>query len=857
MGIVKIALMTSAALCMGAICSQAHAQDAQKTYNLPEQDLATALRSVARGSDYQLVADPKSLKGARAPSLAGAYTVEEAVAALLAPSGLTAEIRDRTITLRGREAPSREEVTGATDVLFSVTGTRIRGAKPTAPVLSSSREKIAELGYSDLGSFARSIPQNFSGGQNPGVISSVQTGSENVNSSSALNLRGLGPDTTLTLLNGHRLAYDAASQGVDISAIPLAAIDRIEVVADGSSALYGSDAVGGVANIILRREYDGLLTSVRLGAATEGGNFQQQYSAVSGAHWSGGGMMLAGDFSQASDITAAQRDLTANMEPGTTLLPSQRQISAILAGHQRLGDGAEFEIDAHYNNHRSRAALPFSATAPVTTGGNLTRSAVESYSVSPSVTFHLPADWDVTARATRAVSDTQIDGSIFSGGVRFAENLIRYKNDLWSAEISGDGPLFAFPGGDVRLALGAGLRSNGLAASVRSVRAAGTFNLVNYLDSQTAIYGFGEVVVPLVSDRNALLLIQKLQLSGALRYERYDHLGGLATPKIGILYQPVDALMFKGSWGKSFKAPTLSQRNTVQQGYTLASSEFTPSPATAGAVLVLAGGSRNLAPERATTLTLTAEFAPRAVEGLSLQASYFHVRYKGRVVSPIADDYQSFRSEYADLVLLNPSLTEVLAATTDLPLGVSNQTDGPYDPAGIVAIVHNQLQNAARQKIQGVDVTASYAFRNGANAFSVETNASYLKSDQRLSASQPSIERAGTIFNPPHWRARTSAGWQRGNIGLTASHNYIGGTTDGRTTQVYKVDSFQSVDLSANIKFDGPGLLGGWSFLLSAQNLFNEMPSLIRTSGANSPPYDATNYSSVGRFVSLTISKAW
>ena len=126
-----------------------------------------------------------------------------------------------------------------------------------------------------------------------------------------------------------------------------------------------------------------------------------------------------------------------------------------------------------------------------------------------------------------------------------------------------------------------------------------------------------------------------------------------------------------------------------------------------------------------------------------------------------------------------------------------------------------------------------------------------------MSASQPSIERAGTIFNPPHWRARTSGGWQRDNFGLTASYNYVGGTTDGRTTQVYKVGSFQSIDLSANLKFDEPGLLGGWSFLLSAQNLFNEMPSLIRTSGANSPPYDATNYSSVGRFVSLTISKAW
>ncbi|NJC00036.1 outer membrane receptor for ferrienterochelin and colicin [Sphingomonas trueperi] len=82
------------------------------------------------------------------------------------------------------------------------------------------------------------------------------------------NLRGLGSDATLTLINGHRLPYDAVNQGVDISIIPLAALERIEVITDGASALYGSDAVGGVANLILRRDYDGLLTSARVGAST-------------------------------------------------------------------------------------------------------------------------------------------------------------------------------------------------------------------------------------------------------------------------------------------------------------------------------------------------------------------------------------------------------------------------------------------------------------------------------------------------------------------------------------------------------------------------------------------------------------
>ncbi len=856
MGIVKIVLFTSAAFCMGAITTHASAQGAEKTYNLPEQDLATSLRTVARDSDYQLVADAKSLEGARAPSLAGAYTVEEAVAALLAPSGLTAQIRDRTITLRGREAPSREEVTGAAEGPISVIGSRIRGAQPTSPVMSASREEITERGYTDLGAFVRSIPQNFAGGQNPGVISSVQTGSENTTSSSTLNLRGIGPDATLTLLNGHRVAYDAVSQGIDISAIPLAAIERIEIVADGSSALYGSDAVGGVANILLRRDYDGLLTTARLGAATDGGGFQQQYSAVAGHRWDNGGFMIAGDFNRSTDITASQRSYMQSRQPSMTLLPSQRQVSAVLAGHQLLADAVELEIDAHYSRHKSVAALPFTPTADVRASGTISRPDIEGYSVSPSVRFRLLGGWEVVARATRAISDSQIIAEIYSGGSNLANNHIRYKNDLWSAEFSAEGPLFALPGGEARVAMGAGLRSNGLKASIKRVTAAATSSLLNYTDGQTATFAYGEVFLPLVAERNNIPFIRSLQFSGALRYERYDQVGGLATPKLGISYQPISDLLLKGAWGKSFKAPTLSQQNTVRQGVLLYPAYYLPAPPNDRNVLQISGGSKELEPEKATTLTLTAELRPQSVPGLRLEASYFNITYKNRVVRPIADSTQSFKAEYADLILFDPTLAQVLAATADLPLGVQNQSGGAYDPANLAAIVYTQLQNAARQHIEGVDASASYEFSADGNQFNLGAGASYLKSNQRLSAGQPAITLAGTIFNPPHWRGRASAGWRRGNLGAILAYNYIGGNNDNRTTTTYKVGSFHSADATLSWQPEGSGLWSNWSFLLSGQNILNKKPSSIRSS-ATAPTYDATNYPSVGRLVSFTASKAW
>lgn len=856
MGLGRNALLGSAALCIGAAAMPAAAQDAKRHYELPAQSLGEGLRAIAQANDYQLVADPKTLDGRRSPALKGEFTLEEAVSALLARSGLEAEVRGQTIILRGRVAPSRsEEIDGAADNQLFVTGSRIRGAQPTSPVIAASREKIRELGHSDLGSYVRNIPQNFSGGQNPGVISSLQSGSENTTSSSALNLRGLGADATLTLLNGHRVAYDAVSQGIDISAIPLAAVERVEVVADGSSALYGSDAVGGVANILLRRDYDGLSTTARLGAATDGGDAQHQFSAVTGSRWSGGGFMIAGDYNKATDITASQRSYMRSRQRSMTLLPSQRQVSAVLAAHQALGNAVEFEIDAHYNRHSSVAALPFAATGDVTQLGTISRPDIEGYSISPMVKFKLPGGWNVDARATRAISDSRIVAEIYSGDSRAAVNHVGYKNDLWSTEISGEGPLFALPGGDARLALGAGLRSNGLEASIQRVTTAATTSLLRYTDAQTATYAYGEIFLPVIADGNDIAFINSLQLSGAVRYERYDEVGGLATPKIGVNYQPIRDLTLKATWGKSFKAPTLSQQNTVRQGALLAPDFYLPAPPIGQNVLQISGGSRDLEPEKATTLTLTAEVKPQNIPGLRIEGSYFNVRYKNRVIRPIEDSRQAFKPVYADLVLLNPRLEQVLAATAALPLGVQNQTAGAYDPANLSAIIFNQLQNAAEQHIRGVDATASYAFSAGGNAFNLEANASCLKSDQKLSAGQPIIIRAGTIFNPPHWRARASASWRRGGVGATLAYNYTGGTDDNRTTTVYKVSGFHSADATVSWQPHGSGLGSGWSFLLAAQNLLNEKPSRIASSATN-PTYDATNYSAIGRLISLTLSKS-
>jgi iron complex outermembrane recepter protein len=147
-----------------------------------------------------------------------------------------------------------------------VTGSRIKrtDAETASPVQILTREDIEKTGKQSIQEVLRgltsdgvgSIPSSFSNGFASG--------------SAAVSLRGLGVNSTLVLVNGRRmttygLADDGTRNFVDLNSLPLEAIDRIEVLKDGASAIYGADAVGGVVNVILRRNYSGASIGVSYG----------------------------------------------------------------------------------------------------------------------------------------------------------------------------------------------------------------------------------------------------------------------------------------------------------------------------------------------------------------------------------------------------------------------------------------------------------------------------------------------------------------------------------------------------------------------------------------------------------------
>ena len=223
----------------------------EREYSLPAQDLSKSLREVSRRSGRNIIAPAELVEGRQAPAVSGPFTAEGVVGLLLTGSGL--ELRrvgeSLVITAAGGadEPPLRAaDAASGADETIVVTGSRIRGAPIASPVIRLTDERMRNEGQGTLAEAVRTIPQNFGGGQNPGVGNNVPaTSGVNVGSATSINLRGLGSDATLTLLNGHRLSYSASRQSIDVSSIPLAAVDRIEIVPDGASALYGSDAVAG------------------------------------------------------------------------------------------------------------------------------------------------------------------------------------------------------------------------------------------------------------------------------------------------------------------------------------------------------------------------------------------------------------------------------------------------------------------------------------------------------------------------------------------------------------------------------------------------------------------------------------
>jgi iron complex outermembrane recepter protein len=327
--ICSLAIIVAASLPAKAV-----AQDARR-YDIAEQDIAGALRAFAAVSGRDVSADSALIAGKRSRAVRGTLTADQALAVLLAGSGLRAEQVAGVFIVRRAPDPAAAE---AGDNAIVVTGTRIRGAGPVGSAVTAlDRDDIERSGYATTQDIAQTIPQNFGGAPNEATaaISLDPLSARNLAGASTLNLRGLGAGSTLVLINGDRPPLGGfGGLFSDISVIPASAVERIEVIADGASAIYGSDAVAGVVNIIPRTRFDGIEAGLRF-ATADGDSEDYVASLVAGKRWSSGHVVVAYEFYRRTALAAADRsyvtdDLTRF--GGPDLRDSYANPGTILAG---------------------------------------------------------------------------------------------------------------------------------------------------------------------------------------------------------------------------------------------------------------------------------------------------------------------------------------------------------------------------------------------------------------------------------------------------------------------------------------------------------------------------------------------
>ena len=308
-----------AALMMGVATPViAQSGDVARRFEIAAGPLERSLPEFARQSGLQILYPSALVAGRRSPAVSGDLAPEAALTLLLRDSGLTYRQSRPTVFVLV-DPTARAEANGIDAVELDevvVTGTYLRGADSPSPVTVLTQADIARQGRTTVADTLAALPQNFTGAAYEGSAGSgADRTSRNSAYATGVNLRGLGADATLVLVNGRRIAGTGnAGDFADISNIPTIAVARADVLLDGASALYGSDAVGGVVNIILNSRFEGAESRVRIGGTSDGGANETLLSHSAGFNWSTGGVLAAYEYHDRGELRAADRRATANAD---------------------------------------------------------------------------------------------------------------------------------------------------------------------------------------------------------------------------------------------------------------------------------------------------------------------------------------------------------------------------------------------------------------------------------------------------------------------------------------------------------------------------------------------------------------
>ncbi|AXB78386.1 TonB-dependent receptor [Novosphingobium sp. P6W] len=822
------------------------------SFAIPAQPLSSALTQFARQASVQIFYPTAGITALRAPALNGRMSRQEALSRLISGTGLSIKKDNgRTVVLGFKDQQDESEPRGARSAAptdeagndIIVTGTRAQAQTvftALSPVDTLSEQQVKSTVTARLDEKLTQLVPAFIVQKLP-----ASDGPEFIRPAS---LNNLSPDMTLVMVNGkrfHRSSFlNGSAQATDLAQIPSFAIGHVEVLRDGASAQYGSDAIAGVINVILDTK-PGFSAYAQGSQYYRGDGEQFQVGGRAGFALPGGGhVVLTGEYADASATSRSRQRADAIAFENATGIevtdpvqrwgnPELKTLKFALDAAQPIGDDIEVYgfgtfgkgkgwSDINWRNPSTTTSV-YNQTAAFP-GFNVNDIYPAGFSPSEGVRYtDFQAStgirggksgnfaWDLSASLGQNASAFYLNNSINASlgpdsplDFYLGRNIQREFNLNADGVYTLDVPAFAKP---VTIAFGAERRvetykirqgdeaSYAVGPGANYGLAAGSNGFPGFSDlqagswSQTSYAGYLDVTVP-VTDA--------WSIEGAIRDEHYSSFGNNFNYKFSTRYELTPALAVRGSYSTGFKAPTPAQLNSTSTSQGLDTTTlllYTTGRLSPLNAVAQYFGATALKPE--TSKTATAGFVWRTGFGLSGSVDAYQIK---------VDDRFSTSPSYV--------LTDAIKANL-IAQGISQAAD-----YRTITFFTNDYDTRTR----GVDFVVSYKHPVGPGT--LDATGSYSYTQTKVTSSQ--IAQSDTTRTKyeqglPEHNAVATINYTLGPVSLMARMRYYGPWTDssgnasGDIFQRFGSMAFFDAGVTYQMR---PGL----SLRVGAENVFNKYP---------------------------------
>ena len=842
-----------------------------------------------------------------------------------------------------------------------VTGSRIlrTDVEGPSPIVVIGREDFENQGYLTVQDALDALTQNTGGSFSQQFIFGFTPGA------SAVNLRGFGVGRTLTLIDGRRvpvypLGIGGTTQFFDLASIPTAIIERIEIVTSGASAIYGSDAIGGVINIITRKDFDGLESRVRFGDTDEGGYETRQYEVVGGVSNGVTSAYLTMQYQENEELLSSQRDYAASdiadplgrgvfsviganiieldpdtgnviltpapncgesdgplggegIAPGTPgsgvrfgfspcgfnrtefrqLFPENDRVTISGRVDHQLDNGINLFAFMRWTSTDSRTQLePFAYSGTALFGGESDNPVVpnnggqfigpnggiavyerrlveygprsseiesSSYGATIGATGLIGADWEweaaysynvqeVFSQRRGAIIISALENEIDNGLDLFQpipdEVVARTsftpftdaesQNDLFDLQISGFLP-WDLPGGPIGLAAVAEFEQQEFFDRRDQITLLGDAS-----DGGSA--GGGERDRSAVGLEVSFPVLETVEVSAAARWDDYDddsETGSAVSPMVALTWRPLDNMLFRGSWGETFRAPDLQRLfgsttrafTTVDDtvvcealGGTL-DEALDPSVVDGPNNPYGAGFDPCIQEIQSVPFTIGANSSLEEEEGESINLGFVW-----NITNDLAVSLDYYDTELENIIA-SPSGQFIItqcAAGIDLFCDlIERDANGTLSGGNLTATA----QNLSFQDIRGLDFTASYNLDTGTiGRFDFESQITWVDRVRTQFDEGSDVTEGVGLFSLPEWRTNFTTNWNLGNFGATLRAVYVGElggiNATAPLTSDEEVDDYITFNGQLRYQFSP-----NTEISFGVNNIFNEDPPTDPTDG--------------------------